>query len=160
MRLLTGSETMKQAATPLLGRVFVAMPFAKRFDALYEKAIRPAVMSAGLKVVRYHDVDGHGSVNARIARGIDGSGLMIAVVTGRNANVFYEIGFARASGKSILVIASAKEEIPAFLEDLPRITYGRSLTDLRKKLAAILQSRSAGGTGKSQAERATASAET
>ena len=117
-------------------RAYVVMPFAELYDPLYSAAIQPAAARAGLAVARYDEIEWQGDVNARIAHGISSADVLVAVVTGRNANVFYEIGFARAIGKTILVLASTREEIPAFLEDLPCVVYGASLDGLRRGLAA------------------------
>ncbi len=63
-------------------------------------------------------------------------------MTGRNANVFYETGYAHALGKRVILITQKAEDIPFDLKHYPHIIYeGRIadlLDDLTKKVAWAL----------------------
>ncbi|MFH1304613.1 MAG: hypothetical protein ABIK07_26470, partial [Planctomycetota bacterium] len=54
--------------------------------------------------------------------------------TGKNANVFYEVGYAHALGKPTILITKNADDIPFDLKHFPHIIYKESISDLRVKL--------------------------
>jgi hypothetical protein len=56
-------------------------------------------------------------------------------MSGRNANVFYEVGYAHALGKIVLLLTKNADDIPFDLKHYPHIVYGSSITQLRKDLS-------------------------
>ena len=52
----------------------------------------------------------------------------------RNPNVFYEVGYAHALGKTTLLLTRNAEDIPFDLKHYPHIVYANRLTDLRREL--------------------------
>jgi hypothetical protein len=55
--------------------------------------------------------------------GIYSSRLVIVECTGRNANVFYELGIAHTLGKSYIMIAQSIDDVPFDLRHLRTIVY-------------------------------------
>ena len=90
---------------------FVMMPFSKKFDELYRMAIGPASSENGLTALRADEMVGTGFILEQIRTAIQQSRICIADLTGSNANVLYEVGYAQALGKPLVLIA--KRRIPA-----------------------------------------------
>jgi nucleoside 2-deoxyribosyltransferase len=119
-------------------KVFVALPFNERFTEVYEDAVCPAITEAGLAPLRVDELVGHENIIDDIENGIREALLVFADVTTSNPNVFYEIGFARATGKP-LVVATQDDHVPFDLRPRRFIKYeltGRGLRALREKLVA------------------------
>jgi hypothetical protein len=73
--------------------VSVMMPFHPRFDGVYA-ALKSATESAGLHCRRADDIWENPAVMQDVVSLIDRSHIVICDCTGRNPNVFYEIGIA------------------------------------------------------------------
>ena len=61
-----------------------------------------------------------------IWRHINSASLVITDMTGRNANVFYELGMAHAVGVPVVLIAQNVDDIPFDLRGVRTIIYGDS----------------------------------
>lgn len=91
---------------------FVLMPFgAKWSDRIWTTQIRPIVSACGMPCLRADDLYGN-NVMEDVARGIRESRIVIADITDRNPNVFYELGAAHALGKSVILLAQNENDIP------------------------------------------------
>ncbi|OGO13159.1 MAG: hypothetical protein A2032_01855 [Chloroflexi bacterium RBG_19FT_COMBO_49_13] len=82
---------------------FVIMPFAAPFDSVYQKLIKPAVESCGIKCVRA-DEDSQGQIHGQMLQRIFESSVVVADISNLNANVFYELGVAHSSSCKTVVI--------------------------------------------------------
>lgn len=91
---------------------FVLMPFSDQFFLQYEEAILPALQSAGLRGVHAGEIFGTREIMEDIWESICVSRLVIADVTGRNANVFYELGIAHTLGKPCVVLTQNQQDVP------------------------------------------------
>jgi hypothetical protein len=91
---------------------FVLMPFAANFDRLYREQIKVAAERAGFKCVRADDLFSPSNIVEDIWTHICKSKAIVADVTGRNPNVFYEIGIAHTVGKPVIIITQTKDDIP------------------------------------------------
>lgn len=123
---------------PLL--VSVMMPFAQQFDTVYT-AMQAACEGANLRCRRADDIWENPAVIQDVVSLIDRSRVVIADCTGRNPNVFYEIGIAHTLGREVIIVTQNEADIPFDLRHLRYVTYlnngeGRAaLTDrLRQKL--------------------------
>ena len=95
----------------LVDTCFVMMPFASQFDRYYRNIFVPAIKRCGLDPVRGDGIFGSAIV-ADIWRILKKSKIALAELTGRNPNVFYELGLAHAIGKAVILVASASGDIP------------------------------------------------
>jgi hypothetical protein len=95
--------------------VFVLMPFGSQWH-LFEQ-VRSAVHdSTKLRCLRADDIPGAGfDLLEKIHIAIERAEVIIAEISERNANVFYELGFAAGIKKPILLIAQRGVEIPTDL---------------------------------------------
>jgi hypothetical protein len=64
--------------------------------------------------------------------------VLVADMTGCNPNVFYEVGYAHALGKLVLLLTKNAEDIPFDLKHYPHIVYGDSIAKLRSDLISRL----------------------
>jgi hypothetical protein len=103
---------------------FVLMPFhEKKVQEIYEDHIKPTVEKIGLTCKRADDMYGPNPIIEDIWKSINESKFLIADVTGRNPNVFYEIGVAHTIGKNVIIISQDINDIPFDLRHLRCIIY-------------------------------------
>ncbi|HEX8876578.1 MAG TPA: hypothetical protein VF777_07505 [Phycisphaerales bacterium] len=88
------------------------MPFAKSFDGIWEHVIRPSVRKCGDDVARADDFFTVGDIMADVRVRIQSCDYIVADLTGRNPNVFYELGFAQCLGKPSILLSQSIEDIP------------------------------------------------
>lgn len=113
---------------------FILMPFDQEFEDTYELAIKPACETAGAYSERVDEQIFSGSILDRIYNQIAKADVVIADLTGRNANVFYETGYAHALGKTTILLTRSADDIPFDLKHYPHIVYEGRLSGLRSEL--------------------------
>jgi nucleoside 2-deoxyribosyltransferase len=122
--------------------IFVIMPFLKELKPVYEDHIRSAAQKMNLTVTRGDDFFTAKSVMSDIWNAMNACRLVIADCTGRNPNVFYEMGMAHTLGKPVILISQNKEDIPFDIQHIRYIIYEftpRGMMDLEKNLTATIQ---------------------
>lgn len=126
---------------------FVLMPFDEKFTIVYETIVKAL---EGLMVCsRADDLPLGKPILERILRGINSAELIIADLTGRNPNVFYEIGLAHCKTKNVLLLTQDINEVPFDLRGLYCHTYSphsrdglQHLTEIVQKAAAEVRAKS------------------
>jgi len=90
---------------------FVIQPFDNgKFDKRFEETFLPAIAQAGFHAYRVDkDVRVEVPIEA-IESGIRDSAICLADITMDNPNVWYELGFALAAGKPIVMVCSSERE--------------------------------------------------
>lgn len=102
-----------------MGRCFVIQPFDKgAYDKRYEDVIVPAIVSAGLEEYRVDRDPATKALIEAIEDGIRSSDACIAEITTDNPNVWYELGFAIANGKPLVMICDSKSRTGPFPFDV------------------------------------------
>jgi TIR domain len=93
---------------------FIIMPFSvESLNIVYEDFVRPTLVDrCSLRPERGDDVFGSNVIMDDIAKSIRRARLIIADLTGRNANVFYEVGIAHALNKQVLLMTQSIEDVP------------------------------------------------
>jgi hypothetical protein len=114
--------------------VFTLMPFTPEYEDTYRLAISAACEAAGAYCERVDEQIFHESILQRIYNQIAKADLIVADMSDRNPNVFYEVGYAHALGKRVVLLTRHAEDIPFDLKHYPHIVYGSSLTQLRQQL--------------------------
>jgi len=112
-------------------RAFIVMqigakdsPERKRADEIYKFIIAPAVSSAGLEPYRA-DLDfTPGAITPKFISELLGARLIIADLTGRNPNVFYELGIAHSFARPLISIADSSSSLPFDTKDERVIELG------------------------------------
>ena len=112
--------------------VLVLTPFNPMYDESY-RAIKQSIGEAGFQAVRGDETNAPGNILSHIMELMVSAKLVIANITGRNPNVFYELGIAHAMGKPVLIISEATEDIPFDIQSTRIMTYHDD-EDLAKNL--------------------------
>lgn len=115
---------------------FVLTPFHDRHAKTYETIVR-VCNRVGIECQRGDEEYIEGGVLRHIAKAIASAGIVIANIDGRNPNVFYELGIAHAMDKEVLLVASAKDEIPFDFRN-QRILIYKSLPELEERMMTAL----------------------
>jgi len=103
---------------------FVMQPFAAPLGDYYEKIYKPAAEKAGLTPVRADaDIFGTGKIMDQVWRGINAAKVLVAELTKRNPNVFYELGLAHALKKPVVLVSSNEDDVPFDLQHIRVIYY-------------------------------------
>ncbi|USU21010.1 hypothetical protein [Paraburkholderia fungorum] len=103
---------------------FVMMPFALPLGDYYAKIYKPAIEKAGLRPVRADaEIFGTGKIIDQIWAGINSAKVLLAELTTRNPNVFYELGLAHALEKPVVLVSSNEADIPFDLKHIRVIYY-------------------------------------
>lgn len=128
------------------------MPFDDGFRDIYKFGIRGAAEDAGAYAERLDEQIFTEGMLERIFNQIGKADVIVADMTGRNPNVFYEVGYAHALGKIVLLLTQSTADIPFDLQHHQHIIYGGSIDVLRAQLApkvrwAIDQARAGTGAG-------------
>jgi hypothetical protein len=103
--------------------VFVVMPFGEDLVPVYQDHIKAVCERLRLKVERADDFRGARAVVRDVWSAVFAAKVIIADCTGRNANVFYEIGLAHAVGTPTILITQEAADIPFDLQGLRHIEY-------------------------------------
>lgn len=120
---------------------FVIMPFHKKFNGVYA-AIKQILGKFNYHSIRADEIFQTRSIMHIVNETISRSSIVIADLTDRNPNVFYELGLAHAQGKSTVILAQNEEDIPFDLRDRQYVVYkpGRKLrTNLSRKLQVYIR---------------------
>jgi hypothetical protein len=103
---------------------FVMMPFAEPHNNYYSLVYEPAIKKAGLKPIRAdHEIFGSGKIMDQVWSGINTSKVLVAELTTKNPNVFYELGLAHALKKPVVLVSSNEEDVPFDLHHIRVIYY-------------------------------------
>ena len=106
-----------------LDTCFVMMPFGQWNDVYYKEIYVPAIKEAGFEPVRGDEMFSSGSVVEQIWEQIDKAKVLVADLTGKNPNVFYELGLAHAAIKSVVFTSAILADVPFDLRHLRVIVY-------------------------------------
>ena len=99
------------------------MPFGPWFDKYYQDIYVPAIKQAGFEPIRADELFSTGSVVEQIWEQIEKSKIMLADLSGKNPNVFYELGLAHAARKPVVFTSSHLDDVPFDLRHLRVIAY-------------------------------------
>jgi hypothetical protein len=122
---------------------FVLMPFAPSFDDIYKYGIKRPITELGITCERVDEIQYTGGILEQVLKSIDKATFIIADMTGRNPNVFYEVGYCHAVKKDVILCTQTAEDIPFDLRGYNHIVYQGKIKlleeELRKRALALLQ---------------------
>lgn len=102
-----------------LKRCFVIAPIGdegsevkKRSDQVLTHIIKPVAMECGYKAIRADELSEPGVITVQVIQHLMDDDLVIADLTGKNPNVFYELAVRHALKKPIVQIIQSGESIP------------------------------------------------
>ena len=109
---MSGTEQQAIPDTRPKPFVFVLMPFDPAFIDVYQLGIKTACERAGAYAERPDEQIFTESILQRIYNQIAKADVIVADMTDRNPNVFYEVGYAHALGKVVVLLTQNKDDIP------------------------------------------------
>jgi hypothetical protein len=122
--------------------LFVLMPFDPVLKPIYEDHIVNVARDLNLTVVHGDDFFTAHSIMSDVWAAILSARAVLADCTGRNPNVFYEIGLAHAVGKLVVLITQNNDDVPFDIRHLRYIQYEytpRGMRIFEKRLTDTLK---------------------
>lgn len=137
--------------------VFWLMPFPKEgapphlmsMEEVFQNLLRPAVeQTFGVSVRRADDIFDTGEIMQSIWENIVLARALVADLTGRNPNVFYEVGLADVLNKEVVLLSQTMEDVPFDLRSRRVLIYNvnypgpdKLREELLKTLETVLEKR-------------------
>lgn len=123
----SGGKTVPKVTADKNATCFVMQPFGDTLGGYYELVFKPAIEQAGLAAMRADaEIFGTGKIMDQIWRGIRDADVLVAVLTTKNANVFYELGLAHALEKPVVLVSSNQDDVPFDLRHIRVILYDQT----------------------------------
>jgi hypothetical protein len=121
--------------------VAVMMPFDPRFNPVYA-ALQSAASSVDMHCQRADDIWVHDHIIQDVVSLICKASVVICDLTGRNPNVFYEMGIAHTLGKDVIMITQNAQDVPFDVAHIRHIRYlpnGEGMTSLTSDVTRRLE---------------------
>ena len=131
--------SVEQWPLPVLDHIAVMMPFAEKFNPVYE-AIRSACASQRFGTLRVDEIYGPKRIMDDVFSTIAQSRLVISDLTGRNPNVLYETSIAHALNREVIMIVQNGEDVPFDLGHIRHVQYLPNEEGLEKLRVDLLAS--------------------
>ncbi|WP_109479663.1 hypothetical protein [Paraburkholderia sp. C35] len=131
-------DTLVDSAIPAVDTSFVISPFGEPFDTYFSHIVKPALEECGLYAIRGDSLYRPTTIVDDIWQGIQQAKLLVAELTDRNPNVFYELGLAHAISKPVILIAKSIEDVPFDLRSIRVLVYDKDHPDWGAKLRLSL----------------------
>ncbi len=137
------SERMGNNAADRPKSAFVIMPFNPALEPVYEKIIKPILTNAGFQCKRGDNKSESISIIEKVIKLIEDADLIVCDLTGSNANVYYELGYAAALNKRTILLSQSipSGQMPFDIRHLNITMYEDdkySLLQLREDLSEII----------------------
>lgn len=124
-------QSTQGVPTPIRkGRCFVISPIGehgtdvrKHADRVLKDIIRPALSAVAYHPERIDQSSATGSITAEIVECIHASHMCVAVLTGLNPNVMYELGVRHAWDLPVVVLAEKGTPLPFDIKDFNTLFY-------------------------------------
>lgn len=115
-------------------RAFVISPIGsegsevrKEADSVFKYIIKPALEACGVEGQRADQVSKTGRISDQMFSAILQGDFCIALLTGHNPNVFYELAIAQAAGKPVVMMIKKGERLPFDVANWRCIKYDLEL---------------------------------
>lgn len=112
---------------------FVLMPFAPKFNPIYARIKALLRDACGVECMRADEIFGSHPITLEIWNSLNEARFLIADLTGRNPNVFYELGLAHALAKNVLLLTQNMADVPFDVNHIRTIKYDRVLSSEAEK---------------------------
>ena len=120
-------------------KAFVIMPFSDDFGDVFKIGIKETAKELNIKAYRLDEELFDEGMLDKIYSEIENCDFLIADLSNKNPNVFYELGYAHAIGKRCILLTKSAENIPFDLKHKRHIVYGGKLSYLKSQLKSNLE---------------------
>jgi len=107
--------------------VFVLTPFHPEFDNSFQW-VKDFFSEHGYSCSRGDDIHAESNILSHILSEMLASEIVVANISGRNPNVFYELGIAHALGKQVVLIAQNTKDITFDVSGAQVVIYQDEVT--------------------------------
>lgn len=114
-------------------RVFIGMPFRKKFADVYTHGIVSTLEKINLESWKADEEPSNIDIMCKICEHLQESQYVIINITGWNPNVLFELGLAYGLGKTVVLIKDKESGVPVDLKGMEYIEY-ESSEDLSRSL--------------------------
>lgn len=115
---------MQSAETSEVKKCFVISPIGEEgsdvrraADTVFCQLIKPATQKRGLEAIRADHIRSLGQITTQVLRHLRDAEIVVADLSGLNANVFYELAFRHTLGKPTIILSPKGQHIPFDLAD-------------------------------------------
>lgn len=119
---------------------FVMMPLKSPFDVYYTSIYKPAIKDSKLVPIRADDLFRPSAIVSDLWQMIQDAEVILAELTTKNANVFYELGLSHAVGKPVILVSETMDDVPFDLQQLRVLLYDKDDPNWGDKLKADITS--------------------
>lgn len=126
---------MKRVGKPF---AFVVMPFSSEFDDVYKLGIKEVCAELDVHAERLDEQIFQENMLDRIYKEISRADLLIADMSQKNPNVYFEVGYAYGINQNVLHLTNDSDQIPFDLKHYPYIVY-ENISHLRDELKPRLE---------------------
>lgn len=111
---------------------FIIMPYTDKLNPIYENIIKPVINDLKLECLRADEISRSKPIIEDIWNNIKKARFIIADLTDRNPNVFYELGLAHALNKEVIMLTQDINDVPFDLKHFRIIVYQDSIAGADK----------------------------
>ena len=121
--------------------VFVIMPFSKELNDTYKVGIKETLIGLGYNCYRADEILHKRNIMCcGICKPMQEDSIIIADMTNKNTNVFFELGLAYGFEKEVLLLSRSLDDIPFDLRGIQSIVYD-NIVMLREELKRFFEDR-------------------
>ncbi len=135
--LMNELEKLKKEKVPK--NCFVIMPFSgtkscseQEWTDAFKLLIKPSVENAGFNYMCTRNSQHVGGIIQNIMKNLNQADLVIADLTDRNANVFYELGVRHTLNTPTILITQNLDDVPSDLQNYMCIKYNQKPAGVKK----------------------------
>jgi hypothetical protein len=119
-------------------------PVRKRSDQVLKHIIKPAAEACGFTTLRADGIPQPGIITSQIIQQISEAPMLVADLTGRNANVYYELAIRQAIRRPYVQIIDQNEPLPFDVSGVRTIQFNLqdpdSVVDARSEITKQMKS--------------------
>jgi hypothetical protein len=121
----------------------------KRADQILKHVIQPAVGACGFVPIRADQISDPGMITHQVIQHLVDDPLVIADLTDKNPNVFYELAIRHAIRKPVVQLIQKGQELPFNLKDMRTIlvdypdpdSMDKAKQEIQKQICAVIDKR-------------------
>ena len=108
------------------------MPFDTELNDVYNLFISKTLIEEGFEVTRADNINNQQNILHDIVGAIVQSDIIVADLTGSNANVFYELGIAHTFDKPVILLTQDIEDVPFDLRSNRLLIYSTHFAQIER----------------------------